>query len=1018
MAAQDTARTIILDLVRLEKLGADLERRWRSDPATTVADVLADIDPEDHILYLPQLNKLLEDLVKLGRSDAPDTSDAVLDHTLDQGDMMQRSLLATAVVEGSGTKGSSGGSGKISGKGSSEKKKESSAPERIDQFRIIRELGTGAFGVVYLAEDESLQRRVAIKVPKVTDPTRCQSYINEARKAAAIDSKGIVPIYHVGTKDNGIPFVVQKLIDGPSLRLLLSRYGSLPPAHAVTLLRDVAISLGAAHRLGIYHRDLKPDNILIDAVGVPWIADFGLAISESEQAQRKGEIAGTLMYMSPEQIQGRADWLDGRSDIWALGIMLYELLLGKPPFDGKNRQSLMEQICHREPRPLQQSSAVLAPLNDVFTKCCAKSPSDRYATAETLAAELSIILEEGWLPAQPIDGTELTLEQPISQFGSRDSQGSRSRSSGSNAASHLSGVGSTRAGGNSATQFASGQSAVGNSQLGVSGSSQQAFASGSLSSSGSLLTSVSPKTEQRTRVLMIGIGLVCVAAIGIQQYISRNSEPGVIAVPTTGSSGTANDEAKEGDQADVTVPPIANAMSIDKANGTLELPFVVAADGSGSHRTVTDAIAACKAGDHVSLKPGTYEEAIKLSKPVHLVGSGEPAECVIYNTKASPIEIAIPLGEVKIVGMTIKGDGRQTQSEFNAIELTSGKLVLEKCELHTTTYNDVKVQAGTSLFASGCKFKLSNQFAISAKSPIDLMVTDCDFFLSGVQIVEGKASLSESRFLGSEGVYVEQSGGQATTISGCDFKDCADYGILATTTGNATVKKCTFGGCVKGIWVASSDVVIEQSTFTNCKTGIDMTGGTTTVTGATKLTGGTFGAGVSGGTLKLVDAEFADQATTAIIMIKDPKTQVSLENVTISNSGTSAIEAMVGTLKLDGGMIRDCKNSGVYFDEQFARADIIGTQFVDNLSGAIFQNAGDLNCEDAKISGSDIGIMVQAAENESKVGLTRVVFENISGVAVQAAGLVAIESKQCVFLDIPEDRQFDASAGAKVNLYK
>ncbi len=137
-------------------------------------------------------------------------------------------------------------------------------------------------------------------MPKVSEAKRSASYLNEARKAAAIDCKGIVPIYHIGSTEAGVPFVVQKLIDGPSMRLLLQRHKTLPPAHAATLMRDVAVALSSAHKQGIYHRDLKPDNVLIDSTGVPWIADFGLAISENEQAKRKGEIAGTLIYMSPE----------------------------------------------------------------------------------------------------------------------------------------------------------------------------------------------------------------------------------------------------------------------------------------------------------------------------------------------------------------------------------------------------------------------------------------------------------------------------------------------------------------------------------------------------------------------------------------------------------------------------------------------------------------------------------------------------------------------------------------------
>ncbi len=266
MPDPDLAKTLILDIVRLDRLTKELERRYRLNPTVQVSDLLGDLPAEERAPYAAQLEVAFADLKRHQEHLTVDGPSHPKDADEDLGASLQQSLMATAMFEhelagdvsdatlqlptvhaggstkpgsvrpGSGTSASgandpSHASGSGSGTSGSSP---TAAPERIEQFRILRVLGAGAFGVVYLAEDEQLQRKVAIKMPKVSEAKRSASYLNEARKAAAIDCKGIVPIYHIGSTEAGVPFVVQKLIDGPSMRLLLQRH---KPYHRLTQQR-------------------------------------------------------------------------------------------------------------------------------------------------------------------------------------------------------------------------------------------------------------------------------------------------------------------------------------------------------------------------------------------------------------------------------------------------------------------------------------------------------------------------------------------------------------------------------------------------------------------------------------------------------------------------------------------------------------------------------------------------------------------------------------------------------------
>ena len=276
----------------------------------------------------------------------------------------------------------------------------SDSTQTIGRYRVVKELGRGMMGVVYLAHDPDLGRDIALKViqypggaTKEDQESYEERFFAEARSAARLNHPNILVVHDVSRDTaSGSPFMALQFVPGVTLEKLLKERKRLDPQEAVKIARGVAEALHHAHSQGVVHRDIKPANIMILPSGDPMIMDFGIAKMETSRMTATGQFVGTPLYMSPEQAMVQP--VDGRSDIFSVGSVLYEMLTGIPAFQGESITKILLQLIHQEPAPPSTVvDSVPAFIDHVITRCLAKDPSHRYQSAQDLADDLRDILE-------------------------------------------------------------------------------------------------------------------------------------------------------------------------------------------------------------------------------------------------------------------------------------------------------------------------------------------------------------------------------------------------------------------------------------------------------------------------------------------------------------------------------------------------------------------------------------------------------------------------------------------------
>jgi WD40 repeat protein/serine/threonine protein kinase len=371
----------------------DLEMQWQAGNRLRVEDYL-DKYPELGTAENVSIELLLAEFLSLERAESgPPDLTLFTGRFPQQADELRRLIALARSPRLSGSRARPPGGASIHAQGTDEGP---TLPEQFDRYRIQKKLGQGGMGTVYLAYDTRLDRKVALKVPRFapgSNPENLERFYREARATAMITHPNLCPLYDVG-EINGTPYLTMAYIEGWPLSKFIRSDKLLPQFGVATVVRIVAQAIAEAHQHGVIHRDLKPGNIMINKRGEPIVMDFGLARwvnadKEDVRLTRSGAILGAPVYMSPEQVYGDVNAMGPGCDVYSLGVILYELLTGRLPFEGPTSAVLAKTLIQPPKPPSAYRSDVDPRLEAICLKAMAKKISDRYQSMAELAAALT-----------------------------------------------------------------------------------------------------------------------------------------------------------------------------------------------------------------------------------------------------------------------------------------------------------------------------------------------------------------------------------------------------------------------------------------------------------------------------------------------------------------------------------------------------------------------------------------------------------------------------------------------------
>lgn len=386
--------------IRIEESCEEYELSWQSGQNPSLEDTIADFAPPTREILLQELI-LIERYYRLRDSGKIISEQELIQEHPEIADELSRLFAKTHATKTRIAGESDSGQADSSGLRTVEESRLhfEQFPATFGRYQILSRLGEGGMGCVYLARDTQLERKVALKLPQIDKHADAQfiaRFYREARAAANLNHPNLCSVYDVDEID-GVHYITMEFIEGDSLAALLQEGKKFNQVEVVELIQQLSQALSLAHQQGIVHRDLKPANVMIRQDGTPIITDFGLALmsqnEEATQITQHGQIMGSPSYMSPEQVEGDLEKIGPPSDIYALGVIMYELLAGQRPFQGTTA-SILSQIMTKDPRPVRNFQPdINSRLDQICRKMMARSAEQRYATMQDVTQVLTNWLE-------------------------------------------------------------------------------------------------------------------------------------------------------------------------------------------------------------------------------------------------------------------------------------------------------------------------------------------------------------------------------------------------------------------------------------------------------------------------------------------------------------------------------------------------------------------------------------------------------------------------------------------------